>query len=145
MSVLGGRFEGVRALDLFAGSGALGLELLSRGAEHVTFVERASSSFRSLRRNVESLGAGPRSTLVSRDVFRFLEASETGTALPALALADPPYDSGLAPRLLETFAATPFAESLWVEHATREAMPALGALTSRRYGDTTLTTLSRTP
>ncbi len=145
MSALGGRFEGVRALDLFAGSGALGLELLSRGAEHVTFVERAAASLRCLGRNVESLGAGPRATIVSNDVFRFLESRGAGATLPALALADPPYESGLAPRLVESFAATPFADTLWVEHATREPMPALGTLTSRRYGDTTLTTLARTP
>lgn len=145
MSVLGGRFDGLHALDLFAGSGALGLELLSRGATHVTFVERASSSLRALRRNVESLGAGPRATLVDRDVFRFLESSPAPLRLPDLALADPPYESGLAPRLVEAFAAAPFAECLWVEHATREPMPELGALTSRRYGDTTLSTLTRTP
>jgi 16S rRNA (guanine966-N2)-methyltransferase len=144
MSALGGRFDGVRALDLFSGSGALGLELLSRGAEHVTFVERAPASLRSLRRNVEALGAGSRATIVPRDVFRFLEDLHSREPLPALALADPPYDSGLAPQLLQAFSEVPFAETLWVEHASREPLPDLGPSTSRRYGDTTLTTLSRT-
>lgn len=145
MSALGGRFEGVRALDLFAGSGALGLELLSRGADHVTFVEQASSSLGALRSNVEALGAGPRASIVPQDVFRFLARPGSNDPLPDLALADPPYESGLAPRLLQLFAEAPFAEALWVEHASREPLPDLGSPTSRRYGDTTLTTLSRTP
>jgi 16S rRNA (guanine966-N2)-methyltransferase len=145
MSALGGRFDGVRALDLFAGSGALGLELLSRGAEHVTFVEQAGPSLRSLRANIEALGAGVRARVVAMDVFRFLEDPKTRGPLPGLALADPPYGSGLAPRLLRHFADAPFAEVLWVEHASREPLPALGSLTSRRYGDTTLSFVSRAP
>ena len=145
MSTLGGRFDGVRALDLFAGSGALGLELLSRGAEHVPFVERAGPSLRSLRTNLERLGAGGRATIVPRDVFRFLEDPDPSTPLPALALADPPYGEGLAPRLVECFSRAPFADVLWVEHASREALPDLEALTSRRYGDTTLSSLPRSP
>ncbi|NJD20716.1 MAG: 16S rRNA (guanine(966)-N(2))-methyltransferase RsmD, partial [Gemmatimonadetes bacterium] len=51
MSALGGRMDGLRVLDLFAGSGALGLETLSRGAEHVVFVERSRGSLRTLEAN----------------------------------------------------------------------------------------------
>lgn len=145
MSMLGGRVHGVGALDLFAGSGALGLELLSRGAAHVTFVERAGPSLRSLRINVERLGAASRATIVARDVFRFLEDLDPSAPLTALALADPPYDSGLAPRLVERFSRNPFADVLWVEHASREALPHVEALTSRRYGDTTLSSVTRSP
>jgi 16S rRNA (guanine966-N2)-methyltransferase len=143
MSTLGGRFDGIRALDLFAGSGALGLELLSRGASHVTFVEQAGPSLRSLRSNVHRLGAGERATIVPRDVFRFLDERDPAEPRPALALADPPYDSGLAPRLVERFAQTPFADVLWVEHASREALADVEGLASRRYGDTTLSSVTR--
>lgn len=145
MSALGGRFDGVRALDLFAGSGALGLELLSRGAEQVTFVERAGSSLRLLRENVAALGAGDRARVVPRDVFQFLNDPAPLDPLPDLALADPPYESGDAPRLIERFAEAPFAEALWVEHASREILPDLPSLASRRYGDTMLSSLPRSP
>jgi len=146
MSAMGGRFDGQRALDLFAGSGALGLELLSRGAAHVTFVERARGSLQVLRRNVALVGAGDRATVVAADVFGWLDgptAPETG--LPEIAVADPPYATGLAIRLVERFQAAPFAECLWVEHATAEPLPDIEGLRQRRYGDTTLSSLPRDP
>ncbi|MEJ2539684.1 MAG: 16S rRNA (guanine(966)-N(2))-methyltransferase RsmD [Gemmatimonadota bacterium] len=145
MSAMGGDFTGLRALDLFAGSGALGLELLSRGAEHVTFVERAPASLRVLRQNVGSVGAEGRASVVSSDVFRFLSESLETASVPDLALADPPYQSGASARLVEAFLRAPFAQTLWVEHASREALPDVPGLRQRRYGDTTLSALTRSP
>ncbi|HSM05572.1 MAG TPA: 16S rRNA (guanine(966)-N(2))-methyltransferase RsmD [Longimicrobiales bacterium] len=146
MSALGGRFDGQRALDLFAGSGALGLELLSRGAAHVTFVERARGSLDVLRRNVALVGAGERATVVAADVFSWLDRrTSDAPGLPHLALADPPYGTGLAERLVDRFRTEPFAECLWVEHATAEPLPDVEGLRQRRYGDTTLSSLSREP
>lgn len=139
MSALGGSLGGLRVLDLFAGSGALGLEALSRGAEHVVFVERARASFRLLEANVELLDAGGSVTLVHDDVFRWLRGVEAGRF--DLALADPPYGTGDATRLAEAFRSTPFAHELWVEHAWREALPTRPGERTRRYGDTALTTL----
>lgn len=139
MSAMGGRFPHWRVLDLFAGSGAVGLECLSRGADHVTFVERAPASLAVLRRNIDLVGAADRCTVVQADVFAWLERrGPAGEDLPDVALADPPYAQGLAARLVERFAAAPFARSLWVEHASSETLPPVPGLVQRRYGDTTL-------
>jgi len=137
MSALGSSIPGARIVDLFAGSGALGLESLSRGAASVTFVERAREAQVALGANIRVLAAGDRTRIVRDDVFRFL--SRTPAASFDLALADPPYGEGHAARLLELVAATPFARELWVEHHSREAIPDLPGLIHRRYGDTTLT------
>lgn len=96
--------EGKRVLDLYAGSGALGIEALSRGARHVTFVERDARVARVLRENLESL-APPRDAtrVVVRAVERAL-ARRGGLVNPAsyeLILADPPYELGLGEALLE--------------------------------------------
>lgn len=149
MSAMGGRFPGWRVLDLFAGSGALGLECLSRGAAHATFVDQAASALKVLRRNVALLGAGDRVSVQQADVFTWLErrrpaGSDHGIAAPPefdVALADPPYRAGLAPRVVERFLEAPFARALWVEHASAESLPAVPGLRQRRYGDTTLSTL----
>lgn len=139
MSAMGGRMDGLRILDLFAGSGALGLETLSRGAEHVTFVERVRGSLRILEANVKLLDAGGRVRVVDDDVFHFLRRQE-GQEFD-VALADPPYATGDATRLAEIFLDRPFARELWVEHPWREALPVGPDDRTRRYGDTALTHL----
>jgi 16S rRNA (guanine966-N2)-methyltransferase len=141
MSALGGRVEGARVVDLFAGSGALGLEALSRGAASVVFVERARGALGVLRANIELLGAAPECTVVDRDVFRFLASVEEPFDI---ALADPPYGQGLAARLAQVYRTEPFARELWLEHPWREILPLPGDARTRRYGDTALTTLTST-
>jgi 16S rRNA (guanine966-N2)-methyltransferase len=137
MSALGGRLDDLTVLDLFAGSGALGLEALSRGAAHATFVEIARASLASLEDNLRLLGAGARATVVRGDAMRY--ARRLGPGAFDLALADPPYGKGHAAALLERFREVPFARELWVEHRTGEPLPELAGLTHRRYGDTMLT------
>lgn len=154
MSAMGGRFPGWTVLDLFAGSGALGIECLSRGAAKVIFVERARSSLAVLRRNLELVGAGDRARVVPADVFSWLgpgEGADPGrdgdpeapeprpSRLPDVALADPPYGEGLAARLVERFLEAPFANALWVEHAVRDPLPEVAGSRLRRYGDIALT------
>ena len=140
MSALGGRLDGLTVLDLFAGSGALGLEALSRGAAHATFVEIARASLRSLEDNVQTLAAADRVTVVKGDALRY--ARQLGAAAFDLALADPPYDEGHAAALLARFREVAFARELWVEHRTGEPVPDLPGLRQRRYGDTTLSILA---
>ncbi len=137
MSALGPDLPGARIVDLFAGSGALGLEALSRGALEVFFVERARGALRVLRRNVDLVGAGDRCRILSRDVYRFLDRAEAGDF--DIALADPPYGEGHAARLLERFRQVPFARALWVEHRWTDSIPDLAGLEQRRYGDTIIT------
>lgn len=124
-------------LDLFAGSGALGLECLSRGAEHVTFVEKASGPLRALQANVHKLGAEEEVDVVRADALKFVASLQAASY--DIALADPPYGSGAAEGLAEIFRDTPFAQQLWIEHRFGEPMPALPGAQTRRYGDTTLT------
>lgn len=140
MSALGERVQGARVLDLFAGSGALGLEALSRGAREVVLVERGSRALRALRNNLRILGAEEACAVVRRDALAYVATLEPGAF--DLALADPPYGKGYAGELLERFHARPFAGELWVEHRSSEELPELPGLRHRRYGDTTLTTLA---
>jgi len=99
-----------------------------------------------LRKNLELVGAGDRATVVHADVLAWLRGTAPDpSSLPEVALADPPYGQGLAARLVERFAAVPFAKALWVEHATGEVLPAVPGLRQRRYGDTTITHLDAEP
>lgn len=98
--------EGARCLDLFAGSGALGLEALSRGAAHVTFVENGARQAAAIRAALATLGAAPRATVVQGDALGFL-ASVPARSLE-IAFLDPPYDAGL---LAPSLAALPRALS----------------------------------
>ena len=88
-----GDVSGARVLDLYAGSGALGIEALSRGAASAVFVERDAAAVAAIRRNLEAVGAGA-ADVRRQDVLRFLAAA---TGRFDLVFADPPYDS--APRL----------------------------------------------
>ncbi len=81
--------EGARVLDVFAGSGAIGLEALSRGAEHVTFVEKDRVAGRTLSENINLLGQGGRSTLVTTSASNWLNTS--GEISFDIIFADPPY------------------------------------------------------
>ena len=135
MSIVQLELPGARVLDLFSGSGALGLEALSRGAEHATFVELAPKSLAALAKNIATLGAEARCTVHRGDAVRFIE--KAGADTYDMAFVDPPYGHGVAARVVERWLATPFAATLGVEHAVRDAMPPGGD--TRRYGDTCIT------
>jgi 16S rRNA (guanine966-N2)-methyltransferase len=137
MSAIAPEIPDARVLDLFAGSGALGLETLSRGAEHVVFVEQAPAALRSLRANLEALGAGAHAEVVRAEAVRYVEALEVGAF--DLALADPPYGVGLAEALVHAFGRVPFARLLCLEHGPDDAVPELPGVRTRRYGGTRLT------
>ena len=135
MSIVNSWLPGAKVLDLFAGSGALGLEALSRGAAHVDFVELAPASLAALRANAESLGAGPDAVIHRADALRFVER------LPPhaydVAFADPPYDHDQATKLAEQWLERPFADVLGIEHRSSETLPGDGD--RRRYGNTVIT------
>jgi 16S rRNA (guanine966-N2)-methyltransferase len=134
MSILGDALVGARVLDLFAGSGALGLEALSRGAVSVTFVELSAPSLEALERNISALGAGDAVTVHRGDAMRYAER------LPDRAfdvvLADPPYTADHAARLVTLFRRHPFGRILSVEH---RANLELAGDDTRRYGDSAIT------
>lgn len=137
MSMMHGEIPDARVLDLFAGSGALGLETLSRGARHATFVERAAAALKALKANVRKLEAEARTTIVRTDAVGFAEKLEPGAY--DVVVADPPYDSGEAAALAALFLRRPFAGSLWIEHRVTDALPEAPGSDTRRYGDTLLT------
>lgn len=139
MSLLGDRLDGAAVADLFAGSGAVGLEALSRGAEHVVFVERSRRAVRVLERNIRALNAGAQATVVQGDALAHARRMAATGVRCDVALADPPYGKGLARRLLSLYSESPFAGELWVEHDRREPVPEPSPATRRRYGDTVLT------
>jgi 16S rRNA (guanine966-N2)-methyltransferase len=133
-SILASDIPGAHVLDLFAGSGALGLEALSRGAKSVDFVEISKSSLDTLRANVAILDAEERVQVHRADALRFVSQVAPGTF--DVALADPPYTTGQAARLVESFRQRPFSSILSVEH--RASLPLAGDDT-RRYGEVALT------
>jgi 16S rRNA (guanine966-N2)-methyltransferase len=137
MSIVSPWLGGARVLDLFAGSGALGLEALSRGAEVVDFVEQSPTSLAVLRANADLLGAGPEAVIHRADAMRF--AAELPAHAYDVAFADPPYDLGLATALAERWIATPFADILGIEHRFNEHLPGDGD--RRKYGSTVITFL----
>ncbi|HET6229230.1 MAG TPA: 16S rRNA (guanine(966)-N(2))-methyltransferase RsmD [Longimicrobiaceae bacterium] len=143
MSAVAGEIPGARVLDLFAGSGALGLEALSRGADSAVFVEMAPPALKALRQNLDDLGAAARAEIVRGDAVRYAE--KLGPGAFDLAFADPPYAQGFAEALARAFAAVPFAALLCIEHGRGDAIPDLPGARTRRYGDTSLTFLPAPP
>jgi 16S rRNA (guanine966-N2)-methyltransferase len=141
MSVVAPLLPDARVLDLFAGSGALGLEALSRGALHAVFVENAPSALKVLRANIDALGAAAHCDIVRTDALRYAAALQPDAF--DLVFADPPYGTGAAATLVESFSATPFAQWLCVEHSRDDRLPDLSGAETRKYGDTLLTFIPR--
>lgn len=128
-----GAVEDATVLDLFAGTGALGIEALSRGAAHVTFVDDDEVAVATIRANLESTGLGDRATVVRSDAARFLDGCDETFDV---ALADPPYAfDGWAAVLAGLRAGLAVLES----GSEIDLGPGWEALRSRRYGDTVVT------
>lgn len=127
--------QGSRALDLFAGTGALGLEALSRGALEAAFVENGRVALGLLRANVAKARAGDAARIVERDATRLGPCGGSGFDLVFL---DPPYGRGLGERALDAALAggwlAPGALVAWEEAEAIAPPPGLTLLDSRRYG-----------
>jgi len=139
---LGDPVSGVRVLDLFAGTGALGLEALSRGAAHVTFVENGRAAQKLIRANIAKLRCAASTTLLATDAARL----PPGTPC-ALVFLDPPYGRGMGAKALAQAAAQGWiaADALvvWEESQPQIAPEGFKAVDQRRYGDTWITFLRR--
>ncbi len=123
-----------RVVELYAGTGAVGLEALSRGARSVDFVENDPAALHSLKANVAALRATKRSRIFKRDALRF--AFELPVASYDVALLDPPYGSRQTDRIVIRWIDVPFAPVLAVEHAAEHRLP--GSAERHRFGDATL-------
>ena len=146
-SILGGRLRGAKVLDLYAGTGALGLEALSRGAERAVFVDNGDAALELVKKNVELCGLSERSAIIRRDLTRGL-AFLQGVA-PAggfdLIFLDPPYRQGLVALLLSGLSelALLAPDGLVVAEEGAEVelaavYPGLNLADHRRYGDTAI-------
>jgi 16S rRNA (guanine966-N2)-methyltransferase len=139
-----GDLAGKRVLDLFAGSGALGFEALSRGARHVTFVDRSNGVLEVVRANASTLGVAEQVTLQRGEALAFLRRLGGETAFD-LVFLDPPYAGVALPRVLAGLVAAGALApgALVVAESDRRHPPGpiegLAAIDERRYGDTLIT------
>ncbi len=133
-SILQRQVRGARVLDLFAGSGALGFESLSRGAASADFVEVHRASLAALKANAGTLKVEDRVTIHRVDGLRFAGRLRPGEY--DVAFADPPYAGDQAALLVAMFRLTPFAKVFAIEHAAAKFIPGDD---TRRYGDTAVT------
>ena len=135
MSIVQPWLPDARVLDLFAGSGALGIEAVSRGAAHADLVESAAESLRAIEQNVASVEGTALVQVHRADAIRFVQTLEPHAY--DVAFADPPYDKGFAAQVAERWLLAPFADLLGIEHRAFERMPDGGE--TRRYGGTAIT------
>jgi 16S rRNA (guanine966-N2)-methyltransferase len=119
---LAGEIGGARVLDLFAGTGALGLEALSRGARSADFVEFRPASLHALKANVAALGLKAQTRIFKRDAVPFAEALAADSY--DVAFADPPYGSKILDRVIAAWRQSRFARVLAVEHDPAHDLPA---------------------
>lgn len=141
LAALSQDLPGARILDLFAGSGALGLEALSRGAGSCDFVENGPAALHALKANVAAMRARDMSRIFRRDAIPFVDQ------LPCfaydIALADPPYGSRKLDRVLERWLEVPFSRLLAIEHGAETELPMKGS--RHRVGDSVVTVLRAAP
>ncbi len=141
-NMVGPRIEGATVLDLFAGSGALGIEALSRGAASVTFVDQQPRGLAILRQNLDALGFKERAHVVRGDVVHWLEASPDTVRAAGVVFLDPPYEDAVLGRALKALDRGLAQGLVLAEHSRRQSLPALERLhvdRERRYGDTVVT------
>lgn len=144
----GGRFgdpiRDARVLDLFAGTGALGLEALSRGAAHVTFVDNGRAAQKLIKDNIIKLRRQSDTTLISSDAAHLQNGSPCD-----LIFLDPPYGQNLGQTALKTAISkgwvAPGALIAWEESQTQIAPAGFEQLDQRRYGDTWITVMRHAP
>jgi 16S rRNA (guanine(966)-N(2))-methyltransferase RsmD len=144
--ILGDRVIGARALDLYAGSGSVGIEALSRGAASCDFVEHDRRAVAAIRENLQRAGVAEDASVHAMDVMHYLD--HAGDDPFGLVFADPPYDEHaiLAPLERLTGRLAPGA-TVVVKHHWRTPIPeppGLARWRERRFGETTLTFLGAT-
>jgi len=145
--ILGPGVAGARVLDLYAGTGAVGIEALSRGAARVVFVERAPAALTALRRNLAALGATRgEARVIAGDAVALLREVGAREGPFDLVFLDPPYATTLAAQTLAVLPASGVCRlgtEVVVQHSTRTAIGAVAGLAphrrARKFGDTALT------
>lgn len=147
-NLIRGMVSGAKVLDLFAGSGNLGLESLSRGARQVTFVDSSPRAVSVIKENIETLGFERRAAVKRDDVFRMISRLGKRREGFNLIFADPPYERGLAQKTIDHLSRSPVLEdggAVVVEHSKREQIEPKGFRVdkNRNFGDSLVTVLVR--
>jgi 16S rRNA (guanine966-N2)-methyltransferase len=140
MTELQGELEGIRVLELFAGSGALGIEALSRGARYADFVENHPAALHALKANIVALRLKEKARVFKQDAIAYMRKLPEGQY--DLVLADPPYGSEKANLVAERWLEVPFGRILCIEHQADHKLPRGGKI--KRYGDAAVTTYRMT-
>ena len=125
-NIISGLVTSKHLLDLYAGSGSLGLEALSRGAQSVTFVDRADWAVKTIRKNVEELALGSKAEILEMDVLKAVEKLKKAERLFSLVFVDPPFQQGLVKKTLikldQSGIVVPFGQVI-VGHHRQEELP----------------------
>ena len=140
MGLIKADLEKARVLDLFAGTGALGLEAISRGARYADFVETGPPSLHALKANIAALRVREKTRVFKKDALPFAAALEPDRY--DIAFLDPPYGSRMLDRVIESWVARRFSRVLVAEYATGHAVPAAGdafVFDKRIFEDSTVT------
>ena len=135
MEVLSPDLDGARILELYAGTGALSLEALSRGARSADLVENNPAALHSLKANVAAVRARDRTRIFKRDALQWV--GRLGPDSYDVVLADPPYGSRQADRLVEHWLAAPYSPVFSIEHAADHELPGGGHV--HALGDSRIT------
>lgn len=137
--------SGARVLDLFAGTGALGLEALSRGAASVQFVDDGNKANALLKQNINALGVRPQTKIYRRNATKLGENRENPFNLIFL---DPPYGKGLGEKAITACISGNWLNNdaliIWEEDTPIQPPEGFATLDARKYGNTTITILQRT-
>ena len=144
---MGPFFEGGKALDLFAGSGSLGIEALSRGMDHVVFVDRSAQAIKTIHQNIAMLKSQKHTEVYRNDALRALDTAAKKQEQFSLILLDPPYDKGLYQKMMDKITSAGLLKEegfLYVEH--RPELPLIFAeemdpVFERQYNSTTQATI----
>lgn len=144
-NILGGEVINSNFLDLFGGTGSIGIEAVSRGAEHVVFIDSSIKSIKVLRKNLENLGIKNNVEVYNADYLTAINKLYQNSRRFDIIFLDPPYGTGIAQKALERINEKPILSGdgvIIVEHDARDAMPvSLGSIKmyrEKRYGNTKL-------
>ena len=141
-SILSDRIRGSRVLDLFAGTGALGIEALSRGALEATFVDSEAAAIFLLNHNIQACGITAKARIIQWNILKNLTCIQSGTPEFTLVFMDPPYQKDMIRTTLHHLHnSRALQKGAWIviEHSTREPLkdlPAFQLKDARKYGKT---------
>ena len=153
-SILAARVEGARFLELFAGTGAVGIEALSRGAERAVFVDGSAKAARLIRENLDAIGYREQAAVVAKDVLQFLRKTAAELGPFDIVFVDPPYHEEVGPKTMEALGDEDAgcietdAAVVYEHHKKYQAPESIGRLFKKKdyvYGDTVVTVYIKSP